>query len=1492
MTSATTRTHGITNSVPVRFVYEALIKPFPGDPAATADTGRLQLDVAALAVPGTGTFTRTDGGDFAANGFAQGMEIHTFGFANAANNGRFQIVTLSPTVLTVARLTDGLPPAPLIGETGSGDEAAVNQGSRGVILDRFFDMRRVVAAQEQAALAAYQLAFPAAPPPGNDLEGLLIALGGAVPTPQQAAELLYAYLNDWREELDDGIRNWASVGLAITDGIFAFQSRRDLQNDEGGNVGIDADARRGDVEADISLVDTLLALLDDPNLDEDFSDSFVTNHLLPMFGVPQFVADFRTPLNGFAEFIDDNIVGPVRMALNPITSLIDELKEIPKELVKDYISETYGIDVDQFDLLLRLSNKMDMAFVEINGTRVPVFKPGDHEKIDAYMGINGIAFSETLQESLQDIPGITFYDDPTVALGGNVEFDKTKFAGYANSVQLGKLLLLVEDPIDGETVGAGQLSALMSDLTGAPYEWSLLNMNGNHGGNIFTTTLQRPGQMIEVVSDDGAVENRRSDERPWLKLIDGGSWRDDIITTTTLLFRVTPSQSQGAAAASAVWSADVTAGQDYHVQVSWLANVTQKLVDPLNPAGNRVGLDPASNVTYRVFDGAASVTPIAEIHNVNQRDFNRDYVDGDVTFDYLRDLDTGLVAIAADATNRRFVSDDVDFVAAGFQVGDVIHASGFRKNAGAYTIAAVQAGFIEVAEALAAGDEDANGNESLVKRLVVQAITGVLRVELANDANGHVIAGPVRIENVADGTAQRVQLARDPQTLDPLEDSGGPDDGFEETGTSWVDLSFPAGSGNFPLWESELLRPAYRALFTDWQNGTLQWPDLGDETSPDPNQFAPGHVSARRDHPRPRDAVRCAHGSVTASRRGHHGQRRGPSRVRRRRRHQQHHRRRRRAAPIRSASSPPARCASPATSTGCGTRKPADRGRAHRHRPGRPGCRLRRRVPARDRHRELGIRHRRLDAPARGFGRVDRRRRRGRHRRPGHHAARPTPRRSSRPCSPRRSIPRIPTASTLQINEDELVEIAQLAAAVIAESRSAINVRAGARLNASRDVLLDADALADVNVSVQSPEPYLGVTYGSSSPTAEIVVEEGVVISAVEDVEVSAAAGNTLSSDRPSYPMPARSFTFRSPTGRRARRRSWTSRPVRASPRRTLRSARTTPTATRTRPVAEGFTASSGPGLGATFVLGSYHSSATAEVAAAVNVSGDLTIAAESIDIQNENRAFGQISDSAHDDAVPRGAGGLPVQDRHRRADRERYGDRRHRDHPQRHGRRGGRADRDREQGGGTAERRCVRHRRRHPHHRFLRRGALPGLGGRQRRRHATASASAARWRSRSSATRRRPSSVRTPSSTPSPTSSSNPTRSSTNPIPVFDPSITLDPVSGATGTDRIGDEYDRAAGGVERLRRRVRRSRCIPRAVPGRRDRPRLSFVHAGGVLPAGRGRDRRRREHPRRLQPGDLRHRRGREGQPARAARFRGPGRRDPLARHGPARGARRAR
>lgn len=45
------------------------------------------------------------------------------------------------------------------------------------------------------------------------------------------------------------------------------------------------------------------------------------------------------------------------------------------------------------------------------------------------------------------------------------------------------------------------------------------------------------------------------------------------------------------------------------------------------------------------------------------------------------------------------------------------------------------------------------------------------------------------------------------------------------------------GTGTYPPWESCVLRPAFRALFSDWENGPNvqpNFPDLGDATSPDP----------------------------------------------------------------------------------------------------------------------------------------------------------------------------------------------------------------------------------------------------------------------------------------------------------------------------------------------------------------------------------------------------------------------------------------------------------------------------------------------------------------------------------------------------------------------------------------------------------------------------------------------------------------------------------
>ena len=41
------------------------------------------------------------------------------------------------------------------------------------------------------------------------------------------------------------------------------------------------------------------------------------------------------------------------------------------------------------------------------------------------------------------------------------------------------------------------------------------------------------------------------------------------------------------------------------------------------------------------------------------------------------------------------------------------------------------------------------------------------------------------------------------------------------------------GTGRYPIWESCVLRPAFRALFTDWED-IDDSSDLGDGTSPDP----------------------------------------------------------------------------------------------------------------------------------------------------------------------------------------------------------------------------------------------------------------------------------------------------------------------------------------------------------------------------------------------------------------------------------------------------------------------------------------------------------------------------------------------------------------------------------------------------------------------------------------------------------------------------------
>ena len=49
------------------------------------------------------------------------------------------------------------------------------------------------------------------------------------------------------------------------------------------------------------------------------------------------------------------------------------------------------------------------------------------------------------------------------------------------------------------------------------------------------------------------------------------------------------------------------------------------------------------------------------------------------------------------------------------------------------------------------------------------------------------------------------------------------------------DAIVTGGFGTFPLWESCVLRPTFRDLFVDWENGSHNFPDLDDLESPDPD---------------------------------------------------------------------------------------------------------------------------------------------------------------------------------------------------------------------------------------------------------------------------------------------------------------------------------------------------------------------------------------------------------------------------------------------------------------------------------------------------------------------------------------------------------------------------------------------------------------------------------------------------------------------------------
>jgi hypothetical protein len=353
---------------------------------------------------------------------------------------------------------DGDPDAVGRGENESGD-CSFGVGNTGgdiatdIIWDTFACPIALGSIGIQGAIDGFQSAFLLA------TEGIAFA-GDA---------LLDAYFAAWIDDIDEGLAEWGELGLAVTNGLFDPQTRRDLQNEECQFMGGEGTELRSDCEDGIGTLDTVMASADD----------FINDHLLSMLGAPDFIGGLRKALSALSEFID-SVVGE---ALNPVRMLEDEIMDFAKGKIKDLLEDRWGVPVDEIEFLLdNPSARMDIQSFDlpIIGT-VELFQPGDRAKLDGYLGLAS--------------------HDPNEPLADGEAFnpDSTGFKAFANTTTLAKMLLL-----DGAT-----MDQLMTDLTGRPY-----SLYGHDGvlGNVMTKALPGAG--------DGTTE--------WLRSIDADfSWRSN-----------------------------------------------------------------------------------------------------------------------------------------------------------------------------------------------------------------------------------------------------------------------------------------------------------------------------------------------------------------------------------------------------------------------------------------------------------------------------------------------------------------------------------------------------------------------------------------------------------------------------------------------------------------------------------------------------------------------------------------------------------------------------------------------------------------------------------------------------------------------------------------------------------------------------------------------------------------------------------------------------
>jgi hypothetical protein len=289
-----------------------------------------------------------------------------------------------------------------------------------------------------------------------------------------------AYLAAWVDDIDDGLMHWGQIGLAMNEGLFDPQTRRDEQNEACGQVGSgESDPARAQCEDGVGIFDTLL---------ERLGPHFTTTEpqLLSMLGAPDFVGATIELIDEISDFIDGLIDFP-----NPFETALAELEEFVKGKINEAIEDVFGFNPETFsELLKNPSSYLDPVHPPLN---LPppldvldqvggLFAAGEHARLDTVIGF--------------DEPGLTaqHHNLGTRRLLDDAELVVEEFDALENTITMSKLLLLDGPELnqalgdivgrDVDTYGPGQnlmVDALDSDLSDGltPPPW-LLSIDSDH----------------------------------------------------------------------------------------------------------------------------------------------------------------------------------------------------------------------------------------------------------------------------------------------------------------------------------------------------------------------------------------------------------------------------------------------------------------------------------------------------------------------------------------------------------------------------------------------------------------------------------------------------------------------------------------------------------------------------------------------------------------------------------------------------------------------------------------------------------------------------------------------------------------------------------------------------------------------------------------------------------------------------------------------------